>query len=426
MSRFAAVNRYARHLPLVLLTTLVLGALAGCHPNELGRLSATSTGDLSLGPAPPRPFAASLAAACGDGAVSDAGRAGFARLPYLQQVTDHSADVVWTTAAAAPSQVRAVGADGRELVAAGVTDESAPLPSGQRQLVARFDGLAPGQVYCYSVESEGTRWLEPGGFRTAPAPGAGTTVRLVVFGDTGTGGIDQVAVRDQLKNVDFDLALLTGDIAFPDGSVEEYEKHYFGMYADFMRHAPFFPASGNHEYTNGDGIAFRETQVLPENGGVDGRERWYSFDWGDLHVAVLDTEKVGPEQAAWLDQDLTANQRPWTIIVGHRPPYSSGVHGSDGAVRSAFGPVLARHHVPLVVNGHDHSYERTTPQDGVTYIVAGGGGVGTRAVGHSDFTAFSQQVSHFVYVEISGDTLRAWAVDATGKTFDTVEMQRPR
>jgi len=185
-----------------------------------------------------------------------------------------------------------------------------------------------------------------------------------------------------------------------------------------------FPASGNHEYETEDALPFREAFALPENGGPAGIERWYSYDWGDVHFVVLDTERVGAEQAAWLDADLAANQRRWTIVYLHRPAFSSGDHGGDPGVQQWFVPLFVRHGVPLVLAGHDHHYERTNAIDGVTYVVTGGGGRGTRGVGRSDFTAFSEQVCNFVYVTVLGDELTLHAIDGTGQEFDSLRLHR--
>ena len=203
-------------------------------------------------------------------------------------------------------------------------------------------------------------------------------MRFIAFGDSGGGGSDQTALRDQMATVPFDFMIHTGDIAYDGGTRAAFEERFFRVYADFLKYFPVFPASGNHEYDTEDAAPFREVFVLPENGGPEGIERWYSFDWGDVHFVALDSERTGPVQAAWLDADLTANQLPWTIVYWHKPPFSSGEHGSDGASRAHFVPILEKHKVPLVLNGHDHDYERTTPQNGVTYVVTGGGGIGVR------------------------------------------------
>jgi hypothetical protein len=80
--------------------------------------------------------------------------------------------------------------------------------------------------------------------------------------------------------------------------------------------------------------------------------------------------------------------------------------------------------VQLVLAGHDHDYERMTPQNGVQHIVTGGGGVGTRPVGSSAFTAFSEDVIHFVYADVRTDELLLHAVDGNGQEFDSVVVPR--
>ena len=76
--------------------------------------------------------------------------------------------------------------------------------------------------------------------------------------------------------------------------------------------------------------------------------------------------------------------------------------------------------------GHDHDYERMKPQNGVQYVVTGGGGKGTRPVGSNGFTAFSIDVIHFVYVEVNDDSLTLHAIDGTGVEFDSVVVPRDR
>ncbi len=121
---------------------------------------------------------------------------------------------------------------------------------------------------------------------------------------------------------------------------------------------------------------------------------------------------------------MSLSSLPWTVVYGHKPPFSSGEHGSDGAFRRHFVPVLERHGVRLVLSGYDHDDERSKPQNGVTYVITGGGGVGTRSMGWSDFTAFGDAVIHFVYVTISGDELAQHAIDGVGNEFDSLVLRR--
>jgi hypothetical protein len=167
-----------------------------------------------------------------------------------------------------------------------------------------------------------------------------------------------------------------------------------------------------------NGAPFRDVFNLPDN------ERWYSYDWGHVHFVALDTEADYSTQMTWLEQDLAATTLPWKIVYMHRPPYSSGMHGSDTTLRNKLKPVVERFGVQLVLAGHDHNYERMKPQNGVAYVVTGGGGIGTRSVGASSFTAFAEDVIHFVYVEVGIDELVLHAIDATGREFDSMVVPR--
>jgi len=422
-------GRVAASSGLAALLVVLALALPRCTVSELGHIRSRRTGDLGLGPAPRREQAARFAQAC-PAAAADAPSSGPAaspirRGPYLQQVTDGAAEVLWTAdPLAAPQVIAHRAGEATSITARAAVDASAPLPRG-RQYVARLTGLRPATIYCYEVR-DGARGLAgPFGFATAPAAGSGAPIRLVAFGDMGWRSGDQAAVLAQMSRVEFDLALMAGDTAYPEGRLAEFEHNLFPVYAPLMRSAPFFPASGNHEYLTAAAAPFRQVFSLPENGGPEGRERWYSFDWGDLHVVVLDSERLVPAQTRWLEADLAGTRAPWVIALFHRAVFSSGVHGPDLPTRAAFVPTLTRYRVPLVITGHEHDYERLHPPGGVTYVVTGGGGRGTRLVhAGGQYSGFAAQVAHFVYIVIERDRLRLWAVDASGQTFDTATLAR--
>jgi hypothetical protein len=108
----------------------------------------------------------------------------------------------------------------------------------------------------------------------------------------------------------------------------------------------------------------------------------------------------------------------------HRPPYSSGSHGSTKSTHVAFTPLFVEHEVDLVLAGHDHNYERTQAIDGVSYVVTGGGGRGTRPVGTSWFTEYSERVAHFTHITVGPEELSLHAIDASGIDFDAVVLER--
>jgi acid phosphatase type 7 len=352
-----------------------------------------------------------------------AGGSAFDRWPYLQRVEASAFELLWTTPQPADFRVVVTEPGGRVLASApAVIDPDASPPESAHQYTARLQGLPTGEMICYQVVADGKPWTRPTGIMTAPS--ADATVRFVALGDLGKRSPDQFAVARQLRRVQYDFVLVTGDLAYDRGKRIEFERYFFDVYPDIASTVPFFVTSGNHEYRTEDARPFREAFSLFDNGGPHGTDRWYSFDWGPVHVAVLDTEIREPVQAQWLDADLAAADRPWTIVMQHRPAYSSGHHGSDSRTQELFAPVYERHGVAMVLAGHDHNYERTLEIGGVVHVVTGGGGRGTRRTGRSDFTALSARVAHFVWLEASPSSLRMVAVDATGQQFDSVRLTR--
>ncbi len=341
-------------------------------------------------------------------------------MPYLQALGPSSATVMWT----GPRDDLAVDVtlpDGELVASAGAERDTAGDIGREHQQLARLDGLLPETVYCYSVMTpEGEPVFGRVGFKTGPAAETeGTKTRFVVLGDSGEGSDDQAALVEQIRTVPFDFMLHVGDMAYDTGTFGEFQAHYFDMYDTLLPHFSMFPVAGNHEYDTDQGGPFRAVFDLPNN------ERWYSFDWGDVHFVGLDTERIDSQkQREWLVDDLTRNRQPWTIAYLHKPPFSSGSHGSELDARKAFSPIFEKHDVDLVIAGHDHHYERTKRQNGVEYIVTGGGGAATYPVDPSDFSAFAEEVIHFVYVTVEGGALSAHAIDGSGQEFDQLRIRK--
>jgi predicted MPP superfamily phosphohydrolase len=399
---------------------IALGS-AACAVNQSGNTSASSSGDTSH-PAERRSPLEDLQAACGPGLLTDLGTAALHRQPYLQQVETNRALIGWTGDTGMGARVQVTNPDGSLLST--LLPEAEPQvllrSSNQDQMWSVADKLLPSTVYCYQVENDSQALTERAGFKTAPSADSTEPVRFLAFGDSGGGGSDQYQLQEQMLTVPYDLILHTGDIAYEEGTLAQYQANVFDVYAELFRSIPFYPASGNHDYKTLSAEPFRDVFNLPGDSG----EKWYSYNWGPAHFAALDTEADYKTQAAWLDHDLEANPSPWKIVYMHRPPYSSGSHGSDTGLRNALAPILKKHNVQLVLAGHDHDYERMVPQNGTTYVVTGGGGRGTYDVSKSGFTAFSEAVIHFVYGEINGDELTLHAIDASGKEFDSVVIPR--
>lgn len=150
-----------------------------------------------------------------------------------------------------------------------------------------------------------------------------------------------------------------GDNAYPVGSASDFERCYeptWGAFRDRTR-----PAAGNHDWLTTDAAGYRG--YFGAAAGPGGAT-WYAYDAGTWRVLVLDSDcgSVGgcdpaSPQGRWLAAELADRPAACTLAIWHRPRFSSGAHGSSGAVAPLFAAVAAAG-VDLVVNGHDHDYER--------------------------------------------------------------------
>ena len=348
---------------------------------------------------------------CGTGDLSPLGRQRIWRHAYLQSVTARSALVA--------AGVRGSLDDLRVLVTStdGAVVTSAPLRSAPGSLaVAKLETLEPGTIYCYRLVGARGPLNEPAPLTTAAPPG--TPFQFVALGDSGTGSDAQLAIRARLGAVPFEFALFLGDIAYTDGTADQIERHFFTVYRKMLRWAPAFTAIGNHERHTDRGAPYFEALFLP------GRERYYSFDWGDIHFVALDTTQVGKSQLLWLDRDLAKNRLPWVIAFAHHPLLSNSLRGPRTILRRRLLPILRRHRVDLILAGHEHHYERFHPIAGLTSIVSGGGGGRLTRTFDRAATASQAAVHHFLHFEASARRIDMRAISIDGTVIDRLTLRR--
>ena len=185
--------------------------------------------------------------------------------------------------------------------------------------------------------------------------------------------------------------MATGDLAYPDGTKENfvcYDKTW-GRAKSRTR-----PAPGNHEFHSSGATPYFD--YFGKAAG-DSKAGYYSYELGKWHIVVLNTEclavggcQAGSPQDLWLRADLAAHPAACTLAYWHKPLFSSGgAHGNDLTVKPLF-EALYEANADVVVNGHDHDYERFAPQDpegspdskrGIREFVAGTGGKNLRPFG---------------------------------------------
>jgi len=332
-----------------------------------------------------------LACAC-DRGPSD----GIVSGPMIQMVTPTGFTVVWNrNGPPVKCAVTAVSDAGESHRPKSFTQ------SDDGRCVAVFDGLAPNTAYEYHICADPNN--KAFATRTSPMPKARSAatsrpahgddvapavVRILAFGDSGQGDANQYQLAAQMAKVKPNLIIHTGDLIYPDGERSDYREKFYRPYASLIAAAPFYPCPGNHDVRTDRAAPLFEQFVLPENGPAEETpERNYWFDYGDIRFVSIDSnvylESLEKVIVPWLDRALSASDARWKVCFLHHPVYSNAKYGPTKKLWNTIVPVMEKRGVQLVLNGHDHLYERThpilrkeivAPGQGIVYVTTGAGG----------------------------------------------------
>ncbi len=236
------------------------------------------------------------------------------------------------------------------------------------------------------------------------------------------------ATLEVIESIDPTAVLPLGDEQYSNGTLWKFRHSYalsWGTLLDLTR-----PVPGNHEYESSSRAAGYFTYFGSAAGSAG--EGWYSYDLGAWHLIALNSNcyrvgcRVGSAQREWLKADLKASSAECTLAYWHHPRFSSGPHGDDNSVLP-FWRLLYRHGADVVLNGHDHSYERflrqrpdgsLDPAMGIQEFVVGTGGAMHYEIDRAEPHSASHNDSAFGVLRMSlRPTSYVWrfvpALDAT-------------
>ena len=267
--------------------------------------------------------------------------------------------------------------------------------------------------------------------------GAGDIAMCNGSGDEATAAlVDSVLRADSAAKV-HDEVFTLGDNAYPDGSARDFALCFAPSWGDSARliMKNIRPAPGNHEHLSN--MAAPYYKYFGSRAGSSSKG-YYSYDVGEWHAIVLNSELVvntgftaaeRKAQEDWLAEDLKSNQKPCTLAYWHHPRFSSGWHGGDPRI-GAFWRILHDGGADLILNGHDHNYERFLPQTpegvadsvkGLTQIVVGTGGSELRGFRNPLTPNSATRVQgHFGVLKLTlgAAEWRSAFLDVTGRSWD--------
>ncbi|ACT01845.1 purple acid phosphatase family protein [Paenibacillus sp. JDR-2] len=301
---------------------------------------------------------------------------------------------------------------------------------------AEATGLAPGTSYAYRVgDGDQEHWSDVYKFTTEQE---GTTdFTFINVADSQGTTLSDFQIWGKTLNKAFQtfpkssFIVHNGDLTENPDDESGWE-NLFGEARKWVTAFPFMPVTGNHDEVDDNAERFVSHFNVPVNGSESSIVgTTYSFDYGDVHFVMLNTESKLKDQAKWLEQDLAATNKTWLIVSLHRGPYAGNQKES---VLKQFVPVFDKYKVDLVLQGHNHEYARSYPMrnnkivsdnEGTVYVVTNTSGQKFNEKKEDLFyqkVHFQNYKQMFAGIHVSGDTLSYKAYDADGKLLDQFEL----
>jgi hypothetical protein len=332
--------------------------------------------------------------------------------PFAVNVTGRTATIGWI-----------VQADEVSLRPSGsAAHVKAPLLRTER---VTFTSLKPNTRYEYNISSEGDAGT--GSFKTPPM--GAEPYRFLVYGDNRTRhDVHRKVIAEAMKHGIPDFIVQTGDMV-EDGNASAQWPVFFDIEKDLLRQTAFFPAIGNHERTS------HYVDDIFHEGGP-----YYSFDWGNCHITVIDSELTTAasseagrnafwaEQLRWIEEDLKTHQKAdYRFVAAHHPPFTAVTsrQGNDPHMTALTG-MLEKYHVSAGFFGHDHNYQHYF-KNGIHYVTTGGGGAPLYDVNTppQGITQKVVSIENFVSVSVEGKVAHIQAIAIDGRILDEFDIESP-
>ncbi len=264
---------------------------------------------------------------------------------------------------------------------------------------------------------------------------ADSELRILVFGDSGTGDENQIKVAVAMQTFceknGCDLALMLGDNIHPRGVrsvddlqfIKKFEKPYEGLCI------PFYAVLGEHDWGRKYEMYNWKAQIEYSQRS----SRWrmpsdvYSLTIGDLKVLALNTNVLDSSQAQvdWLKKELGNSQARWNLVMGHKPIHSYGYHGDTGFMTALVLPLLCGR-ADLYLAGHDHNLQVLKTDCGLPLIVSGAAGMFRTEKETGPRSLFAAPELGFAYLQVKDDVILVQMVSAEGKILYSSSVSKKK
>jgi hypothetical protein len=277
--------------------------------------------------------------------------------------------------------------------------------------------LRPGTEYYYRA-GEGGAFSELSRFRTGALPGTPFRFAWVADDRGGPDVFDSVMVRVTAMHPL--LALYGGDLC-PRPAYDDWKTGFFrSPQVNFGGSVPWVNSPGNHEQWTTNTQAFTHGPVGSAS------QDFYSFDCGDMHVLVLNSEiplTLGSPQYAFADADLHGTNRRWKLVMVHKPAYCAGGHGEDSSMIALSTAVFEPTGVVLVLTGHSHFYQHNRV-NGIHHLVIGSAGAPLYDPAAAWYTLKSVKEHNWAVADVTPSSLSLYVYNEHGMPLDTLILNK--
>lgn len=341
----------------------------------------------------------------------------FLKGPYLQNVKMDGVTIMWESSIPAIGKV--VFGKSRAFGNTAVEMDSTTIHE------ITLTGLDVESVYHYYAISGG---VKSPAYTFKTSVGNDSPFSFAVYGDNKNGPFIHSKNTDLILTKNPSFVIHNGDLVDRGYVYKQWEKLFFTPARRIMSHVPLFPVLGNHE---------EHAKLYYDFFSLPGNEQWYSFDFGNAHFIILDSDKEfldkDDAQINWLIDDLQKNTATWTFVNFHHPPFTAGGGYYDVErifLKNLLHPIFEEYGVDVVMSGDDHNYERTFPivskngEKPITYIVSGNGGTPMRYVHSREWTLYSERVFGFVIIHIDGTKLHFQSINIDDEVIDEFTLDK--
>ena len=304
-----------------------------------------------------------------------------------------------------------------------------------------LENLKPNTTYQYRVGDgvEG-HWSELRQFTTAEE---GADTSFFVMGDAQLSGSETAEspavmlmeqIAENINKAEVDFGIQTGDFIDMANSLSRWDQ-ILGIFGNEYPSTPVVQVLGNHEYY-GDTTGKLANVIfdLPD-------KDYYSVEYGNVYVAVINCNASIEAAAKWLVEDAAKSDCTWKVLTLHQPPYYTNPKGSSDPYNKVIPSAAEAAGIDFVFSGHDHAYARTEPisagtvneKNGIVYFICGDLGEKSRDANYApennpDFhfaTITQDYEAVYLLANCTDKEMTVTAYDADGTALDTYTKKLP-